>query len=80
MNNGRVLNAYYEDIAGLTEGNSITVKGHKIGTITDITFDSERDNLLKVNLNIENNIEIPVNTIAKIVSIDLMGTKGSSLV
>ena len=80
MNNGRVLNAYYEDIAGLTEGNSITVKGHKIGTITDITFDSERDNLLKVNLNIENNIEIPVNTIAKIVSIDLMGTKGISLV
>ncbi len=80
MNNGRVLNAYYEDIAGLTEGNSITVKGHKIGTITNITFDSERDNLLKVNLNIENNIEIPVNTIAKIVSIDLMGTKGVSLV
>lgn len=80
MNNGRVLNAYYEDIAGLTEGNSITVKGHKIGTITNITFDSERDNFLKVNLNIENNIEIPVNTIAKIVSIDLMGTKGISLV
>ena len=80
MNNGRVLNAYYEDIAGLTEGNSITVKGHKIGTITNITFDSERDNLLKVSLNIENDIEIPVNTIAKIVSIDLMGTKGISLV
>lgn len=80
MSNGTVLNAYYEDIAGLTEGNSITVKGHKIGTITNITFDSERDNLLKVNLNIENNIEIPINTIAKIVSIDLMGTKGISLI
>ena len=80
MNNGRVLNAYYEDISGLSEGNSITVKGYKIGTITNITFDSKRDNLLKVNLNIENNIEIPINTIAKIVSVDLMGTKGISLV
>lgn len=79
MNNGRVFIAYYEDVAGLTEGNSVTVKGYKIGTITNIGFDSERDNLLKVNLNIENNIEIPINTVAKIVSIDLMGTKGISL-
>ena len=31
-----------------------------------------------VNLNIEDNIDIPINTI-KIVSVDLMGTKGVSL-
>ena len=30
-----------------------------------------------VNLNIEDNIDIPINTIAKIVSVDLMGTKGA---
>ena len=80
LNNGKILYAYYEDVAGLTEGNAIMVKGYKIGTITGIKFDNERENQLKVDLNIQNNIGIPKNSVAKIVSIDLMGTKGVSLV
>tara|TARA_Y100001954_G_scaffold203819_1_gene224760 strand:- start:679 stop:1572 length:894 start_codon:yes stop_codon:yes gene_type:complete len=80
LNNGKILHAYYEDIAGLTEGNAITIKGYKIGTITEIKFDNERDNQLKVDLNIQNDIEIPKNSVAKIVSLDLMGTKGISLI
>ena len=79
MNNGRVFYAYYDNISGLTEGNSVTVKGYKIGTITKINFDLEKENLLKVTLHIENGINIPLNTIAKIMSTDLMGTKGISL-
>jgi len=78
--NKRVFHAYYQDIAGLTEGNSVTIKGHKVGTVTQIYFDTERDNQLKVLINIENDIQIPVNSEAKIVSLDLMGTKGISLV
>ena len=79
MNNGRVFYAYYDNISGLTEGNSVTVKGYKIGTITKINFDLEKENLLKVTLHVENGINIPLNTIAKIMSTDLMGTKGISL-
>ena len=79
MNNGRVFYAYYDNISGLTEGNSVTVKGYKIGTITKINFDLEKENLLKVTLHLENGINIPLNTIAKIMSTDLMGTKGISL-
>ncbi|MGY8950211.1 MAG: MlaD family protein [Flavobacteriales bacterium] len=79
MNNGRVFYAYYDNVSGLTEGNSVTVKGYKIGTITKINFDLEKENLLKVTLHIENGINIPLNTIAKIMSTDLMGTKGISL-
>ena len=79
MNNGRVFYAYYDNVSGLTEGNSVTVKGYKIGTITKINFDLEKENLLKVTLHIENGINIPLNTIAKIMSPDLMGTKGISL-
>ena len=79
MNNGRVFYAYYDNVSGLTEGNSVTVKGYKIGTITKINFDLEKENLLKVTLHVENGINIPLNTIAKIMSTDLMGTKGISL-
>ena len=80
LSDGITLYAYYDDVSGLTEGNSITVKGHKVGSITNIEFDIERENKLLVNLNIEDNIDIPINSIAKIVSVDLMGTKGVSLV
>ncbi len=79
MNNGRLFYAYYDNVSGLTEGNSVTVKGYKIGTVTKINFDLEKENLLKVTLHIENGINIPLNTIAKIMSTDLMGTKGISL-
>ena len=79
MNNGRVFYAYYDNVSGLTEGNSVTVKGYKIGTITKINFDLEKENLLKVTLHLENGINIPLKTIAKIMSTDLMGTKGISL-
>ena len=51
MNDERVFYAFYQDIAGLTEGNSVTVKGYKVGTVTQIYFDSERDNQLKVLIN-----------------------------
>ena len=80
LNNGKILHAYYEDVAGLNEGNAITIKGYKIGTITEIKFDNDRDNQLKVDLNIQNDIGIPKNSVAKIVSLDLMGTKGISLI
>ena len=72
LNDGITLYAYYDDVSGLTEGNSITVKGYKVGSISSIKFDVERNNQLMVNLNIEDNIDIPINTIAKIVSVDLM--------
>ena len=80
MSNARVLHSYYNEIAGLTEGNSVTIKGYKIGTITNISFDNERNNELRVEMNIEDDIQIPLNTVAKIVSLDLMGTKGVSFV
>ena len=79
MNDKRVFHAYYQDIAGLTEGNSVMVYGKKVGTVTQIYSDAEKDNQLKVVMNIEDDIQIPINTEAKIVSLDLMGTKGISL-
>ena len=33
LNDGITLYAYYDDVSGLTEGNSITVKGYKVGSI-----------------------------------------------
>ena len=80
MNHQRVFHSYYQDVAGLTEGNSVTIQGYKVGTVTQIYFDQKRDNQLKVIMNIEDDIPIPIKTEAKIISLDLMGTKGISLI
>ena len=76
MSNARVLHSYYNEIAGLTEGNSVTIKGYKIGTITNVSFDNERNNELRVEMNIEDDIQIPLNTVAKITNTD----NGKSLI
>ena len=38
LNERITLYAYYDDVSGLTEGNSITVKGYKVGSISSIIF------------------------------------------
>ena len=80
MHDGRIFYAYYDNIGGLTQGSAVTIKGYKIGTVTDINFDKSRDNQLKVEFIVNDDIQIPSNSIARIVSQDLMGTKGISIV
>ena len=71
--------AYYDNVSGLTEGSSVTVQGYKVGNVTDINYqNSERS--LKVKFVVNDEIDIPENSVAKIVSVDLMGTKGINLI
>jgi len=77
FDNNRTIYAIYQNIGGLQEGNSIMINGFKVGTVKKIFL---QDNYsLLVELNVENNIDIPVNSISKIVNEDIMGSKGIAL-
>ena len=80
MKNGRDFYSYYDDVSGLAVGNAVMLKGFKVGAVTTITFQPEEMNALKVDFTINNPIAIPLNSIAKIVSLDLMGTKGINII
>ena len=80
LNNNRTFYAVYENIGGLKVGSSVMMNGYKVGIVSDITLLIENNQKLLVAINVEKEFNIPSNTVCKIVSQDLMGTKGIDLV
>ena len=72
--------AKYQNIGGLKVGSFVLVNGFKVGIVSNINLlDNENQELL-VRVSISNDLDIPANTICRIVNQDLMGTKGINLV
>ena len=79
FDNNRNIYAIYTNIDGLQEGSGVMVNGFKVGIVKKISLLTEENYALLVELSIEDDIDIPSNSIAKIVNEDIMGTKGVSL-
>lgn len=73
--------AVYNKLDGLAESNPVMLSGYRIGSVETINF-VEEDNELKiiVKMKISNDFMLPVGTTAKIVNIDIMGTKGIDII
>lgn len=71
---------YYDRIEGLNESSVVTVNGYKVGQVTEISFLPEKNYQLLVKIDISNDFLLPDSTIARIYSMDLMGTKGIELI
>ena len=77
--NNKSIFAVYQDIGGLQEGSGVMVNGFKVGTVRNITLLTNSNYNLMVELSIEKDIAIPVNSVSKIVNEDIMGSKGIAL-
>ncbi|MBO4771754.1 MAG: MCE family protein [Bacteroidales bacterium] len=73
--------AIYNKLDGLAESNPVMLSGYRIGAVENIGFE-EQDNDLKivVKMKISNDFQLPIGTTAKIVNIDIMGTKGVEII
>ena len=80
FDSSRTFYALYENIGGLQEGSGVTVNGFKVGVVKKIRLLTDRSYSLLVAISIENNIDIPTNSVSKIVNEDIMGSKGISLI
>jgi phospholipid/cholesterol/gamma-HCH transport system substrate-binding protein len=65
----------YNRIDGLLESNKVTMNGYQIGQVKNISFDPENTGNLIVTLMVDASFQIPVNSVAQIVSSDIMGTR-----
>jgi phospholipid/cholesterol/gamma-HCH transport system substrate-binding protein len=65
----------YNRIDGLSESNEVLLSGYKIGQVKNIQFLPDHSGKLLVTFSIDSSIKLPVNTVAQIVSSDLMGTR-----
>jgi phospholipid/cholesterol/gamma-HCH transport system substrate-binding protein len=70
----------YSNVSGLNEANPIYYRGLKIGSVRNIDLHPTQKDKLLVTFNIVKDISFAKNSVAKIYSLDLMGTKGVELV
>lgn len=70
----------YDRIDGLVESNKVTLNGYQIGQVKSISFTPDHSGNLLVTLMIDADFRIPVNSVAQIVSSDIMGTRSIKMI
>ena len=76
----RSFYAIYEKVDGLSTDNVVLVNGFKVGRVASITLIPENGNLIMVEMEIlEDQLNIPDSSVARIISEDVLGTKAISL-
>ena len=78
LDKNRIFHAKYDNIDGLLKGSVISLNGFNVGIVSNISLQS--DNLLLVSVKINEDFDVPANSILKISNQDLMGTKGISVI
>lgn len=78
--NSRYFYAIYDKVDGLNTDNVVLVNGYKVGRVASITLLPQEQNSIIVKMEIlEDGLQIPDSTVAKIVSQDLLGSKAITL-
>lgn len=67
--------AKYGDVSGLTVANAVMINGLRIGQVSSIKFDPDMSGDIVVELVLHKDFPVPRNSIARIFSADLMGSK-----
>lgn len=65
----------YPRVDGLKVSSSVVYRGYKVGQVTKIAFTGENFDKVAVTFNVKGDLRLPTNSVAKIASSDIMGTK-----
>src|SRR5690606_39282463 len=68
--------AYYEGVQGLQPSAPVQIKGVNVGKVNTIRLDNNR---VEVVLTIPKKVQLPQGTVARMISLDLLGTKAIQL-
>ncbi|HKK10169.1 MAG TPA: MlaD family protein [Bacteroidales bacterium] len=79
FSNNREFYGIYNQIEGLLVANPVTVNGFEVGQVTDIDFTDDNTGRIIVTMEVRDNFTIPENTVARIYSSDIMGSKAVAL-
>ncbi len=76
----KICYAYYPKVDGLVPSNPVYINGIKVGYIQDVEFVSNESPTIKVAIVFSSKLSVPDNSIAKIYSADLMGSKAIQII
>ena len=80
FNRNRTFYAVYDATSGIQEAASVTVSGLEVGKVTDMRFLTKNSKKVLIELTISNKVHIPSKSVARITSLDLLGTKNIDIV
>ncbi len=80
FNQQRTYFVSYSNVAGLMTANAVTINGLSIGQVSGMSFDKGNPGKIVVELSISNDVRIPKNSVARIFSSDLLGTRGIQII
>ena len=75
----KIFYAVYNQVNGLAEANWVMINGVKVGEVREISFMDIKGRVL-VEFAIKNDVQIPKNSIARIYSSDVLGSKAIEIV
>ncbi len=78
--NQRTYYAVYKNIDGLVEANPLMINGYKVGLVGEIKLRRDTATSVIVALLLDIDIQVPKNSIAKVISSDLLGSKAVDLI
>jgi len=71
---------FYDRVDGLVKSNKVTLNGFQVGQVSDVNFAPDNSGRLIVTFSVNSEFKIPVNSIARIVSSDIMGTRSIKII
>ncbi len=71
----RTFYAVYNSSSGIQDAAPVTISGLNVGKVTDMRFVNKNSSRILIELTISNPVAIPSNSVARIFSLDLLGTK-----
>src|SRR4051812_3495030 len=76
----RKFYALYNNIDGLVDANPLMINGFKVGMVSDIKLAADTSGKIIVTLLLNDDVKVPKNSIAKVVSSDILGSKAVQLI
>jgi phospholipid/cholesterol/gamma-HCH transport system substrate-binding protein len=76
----RKFYAVYNDIDGLVEANPLMINGYKVGLVGKIKLTQDTTSHIVITLLLDDEVLIPKNSIAKVISSDILGSKAIQLI
>ncbi len=76
----KVVKAEYDNVQGITASSFVQLQGFNVGSVSMVSLSKEHPGKIIVEMNLDENLVIPEDSKAQIVSLDLLGTKAISLI
>lgn len=75
----KIIKAEYDNVLGLTPASYVQLQGFTIGAVKTISLSTVHPGKVQVEMTIDKDLNIPVDSKAKIVSLDMLGTKAVAI-